>query len=62
MLTEHQILNARDWLKDCSGSYLDIQEPSDVDNFTDDEIVNGLINEFGSIEEAIKNLDLDYPN
>lgn len=53
-LTPRQLLEARDWIKDCCPCWRDL-DSEDVDELTDDEVTQGVKRHFaGGISEFKK--------
>jgi hypothetical protein len=49
-LRPHEIKDARIWVKECLGTWHDLQTEEDVDSLSDDQIVEGIIHNFGTLE------------
>lgn len=58
-LTPNQLLEARDWIKDCCPGWGDLSR-EDVDDLTDDEVTTGVQRHFsGGISQFKSNLPDD---
>lgn len=55
MLNNYQLQLAREWIKECLPSFIDLEE-DDVDQLTDQQIVNGIKRHYaGGLAEFISN-------
>lgn len=53
-LSPSEIEEARDWIKDCIGSWRDIESEEDVDDLSDQEVIAGIKKHFSGGIEAFK--------
>jgi len=46
MLAPEQLNAAREWVKDCAGSFTDIETEEDVDALTEAQVIRGIARHF----------------
>ncbi len=54
VLNNNELKQAREWIKDCAGIFLDIQGDSDVDALDDKQVIDGIRRHFSGGIEAFK--------
>lgn len=45
-LTASELLAARDWIKDCLDTFRDLDDESDVDDLSDEQVTRGIARHF----------------